>query len=369
MIDLFAKIRPDSELHPQFLTLRDSKLHAPARGQLRDLTSRFDEPDGNFVEQFQTTGFDSRTFEIFLFAMFEESGHAINRNHSRPDFLLERDGISACVEAVAANPAAIGIQPYAPFSELESQTDLESYRRHVLAIRLGSPLYSKLKKEYWKLPHVEGKPIVIAIQDFHAPGSLMMSSSVIGQYLFGQTQHWYHDERGALVISHETIDVHRSGLKEIPSGYFSQPHAENISAVLFSNGGTIPKFNRMGLQGAFWSQDVRMLRSGTCYRHDPNATMPMPFVYEVGNPEESQETWREGTILFRNPTALHPLPSEWLGAAAEEDLIGGQSIATFAEPFLPYWSLTTLFEGNTPQALMQMECDRLVAALSENFPP
>lgn len=73
-----------------------------------ELQKEFDDPDGNFVEQFQTTGFDARTFELFLFAMFRESGHAINRAYSRPDFLLQKAGIGAWIEAVTANPAPVG---------------------------------------------------------------------------------------------------------------------------------------------------------------------------------------------------------------------------------------------------------------------
>lgn len=69
----------------------------------------------------------------------------------------------------------------------------------------------------------------------------------------------------------------------------------------------------MGQEGAFRSNAVRMIRYGTCYRHDPNAALPAPFVYEVGD-GEWQETWREGTTLIHNPAALHPVPAGLLGA-------------------------------------------------------
>jgi hypothetical protein len=49
-----------------------------------------------------------------------------------------------------------------------------------------------------------------------------------------------------VIITHTPIDKHKSGTKETPSAFFAQPNAENVSAVLFSNSGTIPKFNRMG---------------------------------------------------------------------------------------------------------------------------
>jgi hypothetical protein len=33
----------------------------------------YEDPDGNFIEQFQTTGFDARLWELYLFAMFCEA--------------------------------------------------------------------------------------------------------------------------------------------------------------------------------------------------------------------------------------------------------------------------------------------------------
>lgn len=47
--------------------------------------------DGNFAEQFQTTGFDSRTFELYLFALFREQGWTVDRSASRPDFRLTKE--------------------------------------------------------------------------------------------------------------------------------------------------------------------------------------------------------------------------------------------------------------------------------------
>ena len=92
-VNLFADLgKPKSSLHPQFLTLRDAPRYAPARRQLEESQVGFEDPDGNFVEQFQTTGFDARTLELFLFAMFRESGHTVDRSQQRPDFLSERDG-------------------------------------------------------------------------------------------------------------------------------------------------------------------------------------------------------------------------------------------------------------------------------------
>ena len=354
-LDLFADLgKPKNALHPQFVTLRDALRYAPARRQLEELQEIFDDPDGNFVEQFQTTGFDARTLELFLFAMFRESGHVVDRSHARPDFLITRDGCTAAVEAVTASaPSNNGIQPYSPIPAQQTPQQRAEYLRHNLPIRLGSPLFSKLKARYWLEPHVQGRPLIIAIEDFHTSGSLATSSTSLSNYLFGVKQDWYHDADGQLIIAEQELTHHQVNAKKIPSGFFNQPDAENISAVLFCNSGTAPKFARMGQEGKHRSGVVRILRYGTCYQHDPNAALPNGFVYEVGDRSNGNETWREGTTLIRNPNALRPLPSEWLGAAVEEDLENGKVISTFRESFVPYWSQTLLLHGNASKREVQ----------------
>ncbi len=358
-INLFANTdKPAKKLHPQFVSLRDSPGYGPARRMLRDIQQHFDDPDGNFVEQFQTTGFDSRTFELFLFAMFRESGHAIDRSHQRPDFMISRNGITAAVEAVTANqPSNAGLQQYLALPKDQNPSEREEYVKHSIPIRLGSPLYTKLKAKYWKEPHVAGKPFVIAIEDFHEAGSLATSSTPLTRYLFGQEQQWYHDADGKLVITEHQLDVHKNEVKQIPSGFFNLPDSENISAVLFTNTGTIPKFLRMGHQGPYRDHDLKVLRFGTCYRHDPNASHPAPFMYEVGDPKAT-ETWYQGTVLIKNPKALHPLPDEWLGAGIEEELINGKSVTTWRDPFIPYASMTQILRG-MPRKNFEKHADAL----------
>lgn len=368
-IDIFASLgRPASDLHPYFVQLRDEPRFAPARGQLRAVQVSYDEPDGNFVEQFQTTGMDARIFELFLFALFQEQGHSIDRSHRRPDFLLTKDGVTAAVEAVTASPSSnAGLKPYFAIPPERTEAEQRHYLRHALPIRLGSPLFTKLKQRYWLEPHVRGRPLVLAIQDVHTDGSLATSSTPLTNYLFGYGQDW-HMRGEDLVVTEHALHEHVVGAKVIPSGFFNQPDAENIAAVLFCNTGTIPKFARMGHQGAFKTHRLRILRCGTCYRHDRNATKPNAFVYEVGARRYPKETWREGTCLIRNPHAIHPIPDEWLGAAIEENDVSGQQVSTFAEPFLPYESMTNFIVGDPFGTALRREEQRLRDALSSVFP-
>lgn len=339
----------------------------PARGALRDVTATMADPDGNLVQQFQTHGFDARTFEIYLHALFTEAGHTIDRSHERPDFLIARDGLTVAVEAVTANPPPTpSYQPYDPIIRNPPRSGEEAvdHLRNEVPIKLGSPLYTKLKKRYWDLPHVAGRPFVIAIETFHGAGSLLLSSTSLSEYLLGLRHRFHFDERGNLVVEADAVQEH-VGSKTIPSNFFAQPGAENLSAVLFSNAGTIPKFNRIGQEGAHHSDAVRMVRYGNCFDHDPNATLHQPFCYEVGDPEIPPEPWRQGTVLIHNPNALHPIPAEWLGAGAEDDLgERGTIVMTWRDYFQPYASMTKLFPSDTPDELIERDIDREMRLLA-----
>ena len=206
-----------------------------------------------------------------------------------------------------------------------------------MPIRFGSPLFSKLEKKYWNLPHVKGKALIFAIADFHEDVSMIWSSTALINYLYGYKHHALFDQNGNLMIKPEKIDTHKLGKKEIPSGYFFQEDAENISAVLFSASGTISKFNRIGRQAGFKDRKTIMIRIGTFHDHDPNATVPRPFKYIVD--EKSNETWGEGISMFHNPNALHPVPEDIFPSIAHHHFSDGQIISNIPE-FHPYGSYT-----------------------------
>lgn len=367
-LDLFATTRSDAELHPQFLNVRDSPRMAPARATLRDVVATMSDPDGNLVEQFQTFGFDARTFEIYLHALFTSEGHTVDRSHARPDFLISRDGLTVAVEAVTANPPPKpDYQPYVPVyrSPPRSRDEVIRYLRHEVQIKFGSPLYTKLNKQYWKLPHVQGRPFVLAIESFHGDASLTISATALSDYLFGVNHRHHFDADGNLVIEADPVERH-IGSKTIPSNFFQLPGAENVSGVLFSNAGTIPKFNRIGQEGRHRSARVRMVRYGTCYDHDPNATAPNTFAYEVGNSDFPVEPWRQGTVMIHNPRALYPLPQEWIGAGAEENLTkSGTVVPIWRDPFMPYMSITKLFPGAMPTEQMWKQAEDEIRLLVE----
>src|SRR5690606_38176246 len=95
----------------------------------------------------------------------------------------------------------------------------------------------------------------------------------------------------------------------VESGFFRQPDSEQVSAVLFSNSGTISKFARMGALAGFGSDNVTIIREGTWMDPDPNAVAPKYRRLNVRDPGYA-ERWSEGISIFHNPKALKPLAPE-----------------------------------------------------------
>lgn len=334
MPDPFDRVVAEERLHPNFVQVRDHATHAPTRGTIRDAFGTYDDPDGNFLEQFQTTGFDARVWELYLDVAFKSMDFDVSRP-DRPDFMLAKAGESVATEAVTSNPTQ-GAEPLpAPITEEE----LANRQRHYVPMRLGSALYSKLNMKYWELPHVHGKPLVLAIEPFFGPDALDYSDATLMTYLYGRSAKAAWDARGKLQQATEKVQTHRHGKKEIPSGFFNLPHAEFISAVLFSNSGTIAKFQRVAQEGNHRSQRVMMARIGACYDHDPEAAVPLAFDYIVGS-RPQPETWGEGLSLIHNPHALHPLDRDLFREIAQTRLDKDGTVWTESPDFYPFVSTT-----------------------------
>ncbi|MGE0441232.1 MAG: glycosaminoglycan attachment protein [Gemmatimonadales bacterium] len=337
-LDLLKPVANLERLHPGFVALISSPGFAPARALMRDVWEEFVDRDGNFVEQFQTTGFDARTWELFLFAFLWDDADAVFEwQEASPDFLVTVGGQRVAIEAVTANESTVS-----PVIIHPAEADIDRIKQQDLyPIRLGSALYSKLQREYWKLPHIAGLPLVLAIQDFHEPGSLYHTGSSLSDYLYGRRGSWYFDPQGKLHISEVPIAEHRAGEKVIPSGFFGLPGAENVSAVLFGNTGTISKFNRLGyLQGYRADIELTLIRRGLRYDHSPNTATPQPFAYTVGSDVAPPERWGQGLSVFHNPRASRPLPLGLLPCAYHYE--EGGRLRSFLPEFHPLLSQTVI---------------------------
>jgi hypothetical protein len=308
---LFDLIVEPNKVHASFERLRASHESLPARTILDEIYQEFEDPDGNFLEQFQTTGFDSRFFELYLYAYFIRSNYVVNRSYSYPDFLVTKDGLTIAIEATTVNPTSSGVVGSMGKNIRDlSDEDLVEYHRNELPIRFGSPLYSKLQRRYWEAPQCQGIPFVLAIEAFHDEEALRMSESSLVSYVYGLEHfaNWIPD--GSLEVSSKEIHDHQIGPKIIPSNFFSQPDCEHISAIIFTNSGTHGKLQRMGYMHGYGNDKLRVKRYGYAFNPDKDAMEPTLFGYDLGFPPYV-ETWGQGLVVLHNPNSVQPLPHDF----------------------------------------------------------
>jgi hypothetical protein len=302
--EIFIPVVVDDALHPYFRALISEERFEAARNLIREIVYSYKDPDGHYIKEFQTNGFDARLWELYLYVFLHNEGFEFIQGNPSPDFHLSKFGNEYLIEAVTVNPSQDPKRPDAatPTNDDEAMKLADNY----LPIKFGSPLFSKMKKEYWNFTHVKGKPFILAIHDYHMTGSMTWSRVGLSEYLYGFRTRIHKDESGVDTQMIERIEQHEWNGKVIPSSFFSQPGTENVSAVLFSNAATITKFNRMGKLAGLGSQNVKMIRKGLMFDPSPNALRPKEFTFDVDSPEY-EESWFDSIVMFHNSRALIPV--------------------------------------------------------------
>lgn len=306
--DLFAPIAGVKALNPAFRYLREGINQRAARELLVELARWAPDLDGNLARDFQTTGYSARVWELYLLFAFREMNFALAHAHQAPDFHLRRDGLEIFVEATTANaadPMQAGMGKGLPSGPPE---DFWGFIEKEMPLKFGSPLHSKMQKRYWDLAHVQGRPLVLAVADFHAPASMIWSHTAIPVYLYGRSAYLGEDEAGNRRGEEKRIEGFPKGPARIVP-FFEQPDTEHISAVLFSNAGTISKFNRMGARAGFGDRFVRLRRIGGWNDPHPDAYDPIPFDLDVES-ALYDENWADELGMYHNPRAHHPVADE-----------------------------------------------------------
>ncbi|WP_081682377.1 hypothetical protein [Pseudacidovorax intermedius] len=340
-VDFFTPVVAAHKLNPDFATITSLEGYSPTFELMKPLMRWYEDADGNFVEQFQTTGFDARLWELYLFAALVEAGYIIDRSFAAPDFCAKNFLGHLCIEATTVNPSRAPNGDPIPPPPLETQEQISAFQQHYMPIKYAGPLTAKLKKKYWEKENVRGLPLVFAIQDFHAPNSMAMSRTALPIYLYGMIWDWRKDDSGELTIIPQKNEKHVWGAKTVASGFFSLPGAENISAVISNASATVSKFNRMGLLAGFGSKRVRMIRRGTVASLDPNSVLPTVFVHDVNSAQYS-ETWMEGMDVYHNPDAAQPLDPMMLPGAAHHWLREDGQLVSHIPAWQPFGSITQI---------------------------
>lgn len=299
----------EQQLHPYFKVLTTEPRFEAAKNLINEIVYSYIDVDGNYIKEFQTHGFDSRLWELYLYVYLYDTGALIKRDYAAPDYHISIFGEELFIEAVTVNPSQSKERPdpAPPTTNEETALLIKDY----IPIKYGSTLYSKLQKKYWEKPHVAEKPFILAIHDFHMPGSMTWSRTGLCDYLYGVRTRVNKRDDGELQPVIEKIESHSWEGKTIPSNFFAQPGSENVSAVLFSNAATITKFNRMGKLAGLGSKKVKMIRYGFLYNPDPKALLPIPFSIEIDS-EEYEESWSDSLTMYHNSNAKHPLDPELL---------------------------------------------------------
>lgn len=307
--EILEPVVEEDKLHPYFKVLINEPRFEAARNLIKEVVYSYVDPDGHYIKEFQTQGFDARIWELFLYVYLYDVGFEFIHEHAAPDYHISFYGNECCIEAVTVNAGQNPERPDA--KQPETREEILALTDDYLPIKFGSSLYSKLQKRYWEKEHVIGKPLIIAIHDLHMPGSMGWSRTALSEYLYGRRIRLVEDG-GKKKVVNETIEKHSWEGKEIPSHFFNLPDNENISAVLFTNAATITKFNRMGKLAGLGGKDVHLIRTGHLFDPDPDALEPIQFSHDVDSPEY-EETWSDSLMMFHNPKALNPVNPEWFG--------------------------------------------------------
>jgi hypothetical protein len=293
--------------------------------------SEYVDKDRSFVREFQTQGFSARIWELSVFGYLAEHRYVLDSTQASPDFILPERCV---IEAVTNQPADPMSLP-----DMEHLKTQEGWRHHFtinpadrmeeFKSQLRKAITSKTRKRfsnglaYWEMPHTRELPFVLAVQSFYAETSTAFTDMIAAAYLLGEAP-------------------------GIP-GLLDDPELTPLSAVLFSNSGTISQFNRMGKQNGYGADEVRIWRNGLCYNPTPDATLPIEFGYEVGSSEAPPEHFGQSLHLIHNPNADRPLPPGSLeGIRRSARTQDGEIITTAVDGFLPLASFTMVLQTFDP---------------------
>ena len=91
--------------------------------------------DGNFVQKFQTAGWDAHLWELYLYATFNELGFVSVGSEPTPDFVLKGNKGGLAIEATSVNPSKSG-----PSDTPDDPDAFGAYLENYIPIRLSNAL-------------------------------------------------------------------------------------------------------------------------------------------------------------------------------------------------------------------------------------
>ncbi|MET0790728.1 MAG: hypothetical protein ABW061_04345, partial [Polyangiaceae bacterium] len=303
--DLFAPVVNSAAFHQNFSRILGPS-DEPERQVLRDWANGFEDRDGKFVKEFQTS-FNSSFWELYVFACLKRLDLHIDMTHPRPDFLVDGSAGSLALEAVVAlNPE--GLAPEWVKHTLDVVPDRERLL-DLAALRLAQGVQAKSEKwlsSYAQLPHCSGRAFVICIAPFEQPLGQRQGTQAIARVLFGEPQHVVLNEStGDIVVGSTLYDqTFKPSGAPVRFGLFRDARIGHVAGVLFSSLATWSKVRALTPDDGrdFFFHAVRLSLS--------------QGLQEVAAPRCAyREELVDGLQLFLNPFATKPLETEVWRAA------------------------------------------------------
>ena len=301
-MDIFSPVTNPEKFHKNFVNvIAESSDYA--RTVLSNWAEGFVDRDGKFVKEFQTS-FNSSFWELYIFACLKELGFSVDFSFDRPDFVVNNEEISFCIEASIASSADDTPDEWEADFSPETLKNLDKKKIIDFAtIRLSNTLtakYNKYSSSYSKLGHVKGKPFIIGIAPFEQPFSYLQNEQAISRVLYGFDKFVYKEfpERNErIILGQEYLDsITKPNGSEIPLGYFVKGMMDEISAVIFSNTATFGKVRALSDDpGDIFFESIRFNDFG------------LKPIHSILPKKEYKETIFDGLHIFHNPFAHYPI--------------------------------------------------------------
>lgn len=277
-LDLFKPQVSEDRFHPNFQrTLWPSSQ--PVRDVLTDWANGFQDRDGKFVKEFQTT-YNSSFWELYLFAVLKHLGMPVDFAHDAPDFYCPEQ--SMVIEAITANHAVDTVPEWQKSLKGILGADKEQQYRQTI-VRFSNSIAKKLKlyhERHSRLDHVRGRAFIIAVssyatQDFHLLGDVAMQRLLYD----GWNEEFVQKENGS----------------KVRVGLFLDDRLSEVSAVIFSATATFGKARALSNgHGDFLFNVVRIKDN-----HE--------LIHIVAEQKDYRESICDGLRLFINPFAQHSI--------------------------------------------------------------
>ena len=188
-MNLFTPIVDQERLHPSFRSIVCER-NRYALDVLQDWARGFQDRDGKFVKEFQTS-FEPAFWELYLHAVLKHYRLVVDFQHNRPDFVITEPYHFSMEATVALNDDQT--TPIHGQKAEDIPDDLNKFNEEAI-VRLSNSFSSKLEKyrnSYSSLGHVRNKPFVLALAPFDRPFANLQAQRTIA-FLFNSWKFVYN---------------------------------------------------------------------------------------------------------------------------------------------------------------------------------